>query len=294
VTDWLPLHWRARAASFGLSGAPIASIIGSPLITYLMFALNWRMMFLIIGCVGVLWALCWLFHFRHYPKLFFAPVSKVRPSKGFSKQKIHWKQILYNGNFQLTCLIFFTFVYTVFFALMWLPGYLIQMHHTSTLSTGYLVLPAWICSAVFTLLGGWLSDFLLKRTGSLRKSRSLLIGFSFLFSGLSFLSIIFADQLFMQLFWMSLGLGFSFAPNAPIYALLADLFGPSVGIAQGFISFFFGLASAVSPFLTGWVTQVTGNFQAAFFIIAVLSISASLLLLFFQHPDRKINTEIVS
>jgi cyanate permease len=85
--------------------------------------------------------------------------------------------------------------------------------------------------------------------------------------------------------WMSLGLGLAFIMMSPLYALNADMFPAFSGVVQGISSSFFALAGILSPSITGWVTQYTGNFHAAFYLVTGLSVSTSLIVLFFQRPD---------
>ncbi|HEY2810706.1 MAG TPA: MFS transporter [Rhabdochlamydiaceae bacterium] len=283
IADWLPSQWRARAISFGLFGLPFASIAGAPLTTYLIDTFNWQTMFIILGSLGIIWAFLWRRLFRDHRKNFYMPTSTT--SSSAPKPKIPWKSILSNPTFQASCWLYFAFGYSVSFFLMWLPGYLTQTHGASIRSTGYLVLPPWICSAGFMLLGGWLSDHLWKRTNSLRISRSYLMGFSMILSGLCFLPIPFSDSLTFDLIWMSLGLGLAFILMAPLYALNADMFPAFSGVVQGISSSYFAVAGILSPSITGWITQLTGNFHAAFYLVTGLSITTSLIVLFFQRPD---------
>jgi len=285
VTDWIPSEWRARATALGLFGIPFSSIIGAPLITYLIDVFNWQTMFIVLGMTGVVWSAFWLLLFRKQPETLFAPLS-ASPA-GAPRREIPWKKILLNPTFQASCAIYFAFGYTVFFGLMWLPGYLAQMHGASIRDTGYLVLPPWIASAFLLLAGGWISDYLWKKTSSLRIARSCLMGTALFLSGLCFMPIAFSDSLVVSLIWMSLGLGLAFILHPPIYSLNADLFGPFAGVAQGITSGCFALAGILSPSLTGWITQITGSFQGAFFLVTAMSLVTSTIVLLFQQPDRE-------
>lgn len=288
IADWLPPEWRARAISFGLFGLPFASVIGAPLTTYLIDTFNWQTMFIILGSLGIIWAFLWRRLFRDHRSHFYQPSGSTASNgtaSNISKKKIPWKSILSNPAFQASCWLYFAFGYSVSFFLMWLPGYLAQTHGASIRSTGFLVLPPWICSAGFMLLGGWLSDHLWKRTNSLRISRSYLMGMSMILSGLCFLPIPFSNDLTLDLIWMSLGLGLAFILMAPLYALNADMFPEFSGVVQGISSSFFAVSGILSPSITGWVTQKTGNFHAAFYLVTGLSVCTSLIVLFFQRPD---------
>lgn len=287
IADWLPPQLRARALSFALCGLPFASIIGAPLTTSLIEAFNWQTMFIILGTFGVLWAFLWRRLFRNHRKNFYTPIVTDGTKNEPAKPKIPWKSILSNPAFQSSCWLYFAFGYTVSFFLMWLPGYLAQTHGASVRSTGYLVLPPWICSAGFMLLGGWISDYLWKKTGSLRTSRSYLMSSSMILSGLCFLPIPFSNDLTVDLIWMSLGLGSSFILMAPLYALNADMFPKFSGVVQGISSSYFAVAGILSPGITGWVTQVTGNFHAAFYLVTGLSVSTSLIVFYFHRTRLK-------
>ncbi len=285
VTDWIPSRWHARATALGLFGIPMASIIGAPFVTFLISQWDWRVMFVVLGFAGVIWAVLWLILFRKHPKALFSAVSVK--SGEFSFKKTPWKAIFLNPTFTTSCIIYFAYGYTVFFVLMWSPAYLTQTHKLSIQMTGLVLVPPWICAAIFMLVGGWLSDYLWKKTSSLRIARSTLIGSGLLMSGLCLIPIIYSQGLVWDLAWLSLALGFASALHPPIYTLNADLFGPYAGMAQGVLSCYFAISGIVAPTVTGWILQSTGSFQNAFLIVAALSVSTSVMILLFQRPDRE-------
>jgi MFS family permease len=287
VTDWIPVRWRARASALGLFGIPFASILGAPLITFLITKFSWRTMFVFLGALGVVWAFFWLLLFRKHPHALFATVKEGSPEKTGIVRKIPWKAILLNPTFFSSCSIYFAYGYTLFFVLMWAPSYLVNVHKISLQETGLYLVPPWICAAIFMIGGGWLSDYLWKKTQSLRIARSYLIGFGLLLSGSCFIPLIFSQGLVWDLMWLSLGLGFASILHPPIYTLNADLFGPFAGIAQGITSAYFAISGILSPSLTGWFTQVTGNFHAAILLVVSLSLVTSTVVILFQRPDRE-------
>lgn len=285
VTDWIPSRWHARATALGLFGIPMASIIGAPFVTFLISQLSWRSMFVILGFAGVIWAVFWMVLFKDHRKSFFSAVSVKKG--GFSLKNTPWKAIFLNQTFTTSCIIYFAYGYTMFFVLMWAPGYLTQVHNLSIQMTGLVLVPPWIAAAFFMLAGGWLSDYLWKRTNSLRLARSSLIGSGLLISSLCLIPLMFSQGLFWDIFWLSLSLGFAASLHPPIYTLNADLFGPFAGMAQGVLSCYFALSGIASPTITGWVVQTTGNFQLAILLVAGLSFTTSVMILLFQKPDKE-------
>jgi len=275
MTHWLEPQWRARCISIGLLGVPVASIIGAPFISYLIEAFNWRLMFVVLGLLGLLWSIFWIWIFRG------------KEPQALLQEKVSYLQFFKNPLFIGNCFNFFIFGYTVFFALMWLPGYIQQTFALDLIKTSGIALFPWISSAFFVVLGGVISDALWKKTESTRIARVYPIAFGMALSGLSFFAISFSDQLSFDILFLSLGLGFAFFVNAPLYSLNADLFKENVATAQGIMTGFFALAGIVSPSLTGWLTQSTGNFKSAILLVSLLSLLAFFIALFLQRVRAK-------
>lgn len=68
VADWLPASERGRATAFGLNAVPMSQVIGAPLLSYMVSSLGWKLMFAILGTMGIAWAAVWLVVFRDYPE----------------------------------------------------------------------------------------------------------------------------------------------------------------------------------------------------------------------------------
>lgn len=290
IAENLEPHWRGKCVSIGLLGVPLSSLIGAPLFSLIIQMISWQAMFMIIAVPGIIWALLWPFCFK---KRYKARHSGYMPTKVGTlnseiemKHRTPWREFFTSRLFIGSCANFFIFGYIVFFALTWLPGYVEQTYHVNILKTGGLLIFPWGASVFFVLLGGLVSDHIWKKTESLRKARVYPIGIGMLLSGLSFLSIYYSESLALDILLLSLGLGFAFFINSPIYSLNIDLFKRHSGTAQGIMVSFFALAGIISPSLTGWLVQLTGNFRVAIFHVALLSIVAFFIALCFQRGKK--------
>ncbi len=295
LANWLPMKERARALGLDLVGVPLASLIGAPLITSLIVAFGWKITFLILGSLGIAWAVVWLFFFRTHPQdssWVSAPeCAYIQQDQNLNSTvdtdvPLNWKDILLNRTFITNTLAFFSFGYFVFFAITWFPGYLAKTYQLELQEIGLLLIAPWATASLFILLGGFLSDWIWKHTESLRLSRSYLIGISQLLSALSLIPLLFSHDVKWTLFFLSLGTGFAFLPNASFFALNADLSHEHAGKSQGMMTAFFAFSGILAPFLTGLLTDWTGNFNAAIFIVLFLSIFSGLGIVFFQFPDH--------
>jgi len=292
ITDWLEPYYRSRCVSIGLLGVPLASVIGAPLLTLVIHVFSWRVLFYLLGIVGVIWVVFWLIYFKKIEQKHIPFSFPVQSSEQLLKTDIPTsnltllKQMFRSRAFVGNCINYFIFGYIIFFALNWLPGYFQQTFHLDILNTGWVIMIPWIISAIFLILGGFVSDYLWKHTHKIRVSRILPIAFAILLSGISFFLVSYTKSFTADIIFLSLGLGFAFFANSAFYSLNADLFEQRAGTAQGIITAFSAFGGILAPYLTGLVTQQTGSFHSAFYLISFLCISGFLQSIFFQKIEE--------
>lgn len=295
ITDWLPSSERARALSFGLVAIPIASVIGAPLIAHLVADYGWRVMFFSISSVGILWAALWYFIFRDRPEAskYVNAQEKALIHASQEKEKtpdappISWRYILTHPTLVANNIGYFSCGYMIFFATLWLPAYFLSVHGLDLKSTGWYLTIPWICGALFLKAGGFLSDWLYKKTGSKRIARSHLIWMSQLLAAINFVAVGFTDNLFSSIFFLSLGLGFGFLPQSLFFSVNIDVAKTRAATAQGITSGCLSLAGIIAPALTGWLIDFSGSYKSAFLLLGGLSLLSVIAVILFHHPDRE-------
>jgi predicted MFS family arabinose efflux permease len=233
VADWMPHPWRSRCMAMGLVGVPVSSLVGAPLLTYIIESSGWRNMFLAMGALGILWSLSWFFNFK----------GKTNPhlsssEKGAPTHRKPFFSLLTTPCILVNCAIYFIFAYILFFGLFWLPGYFEKTHKVGIEHTGFLVILPWTVGAFFLLSAGWASDFLWKKTHSLRHCRTFLIDAGMILSALCFFLLARSQSTERDLILISFGLGFAFIANPIVNTLAVDLFPHSPGLSQALHSFF--------------------------------------------------------
>lgn len=297
-TDWLPVSERARALAVGLAAVPFASVLGAPFISHLVAAVGWRWMFVILGALGVIWAVAWMLLFRDKPALSKhvspAELSHIQSElealpnqQGHSlkEQKTTWKFMLFNRSLLVNNYAFFVFGYLLFFAITWLPGYLEQTYAIKIKEVGWFLVAPWLLATILILLGGVISDWLWKKTRSIRMARSHLIWICQIISALCFIPVIFSHSLMVSLIGITLGVGFGMMPNAAFYAINADLARDRVATSLGIMDCAFAAAGILAPLITGVLSNATGSFTAAFSLLIGLTFTSALAIILFQNPD---------
>jgi len=294
VSNWLPPSERARALSLGLVAIPISSVVGSPLASFLVADYGWRTMFFAISSVGIIWAVVWYFAFRNRPeesKYVNEAELKVINTKDAieskNKEPVDWRFILTHPALIANNIAYFAYGYMLFFATLWLPGYFLSQHGLNLKSVGLFLIIPWFVAAVFLKTGGVISDWLYRKTGSSRLSRSHMIWSSQLLSAFFFLLLGFTESLGFSILFLSLGLGFGQLPQPAFFSVNIDVAGNRAGSAQGVTSSCLSLAGILAPFITGWLIDYTGSYKAAFLLLAALTSVAVLVVILFHHPDKK-------
>ncbi len=295
INRWLPPSERARAFSLGLVAIPLSSVIGAPLTSYLVSDFGWRHMFFIISGIGIIWAVVWYFLFRDHPedsslmsdeeKTLLA--STCVENQKHKKHSIDWHFILTHPTLIANNIAYFAFGYMLFFATLWLPGYFLSQHNLNLKSVGWYLMIPWLTGAIFLKAGGFLSDWLYKKTGNLRVSRSHVIWGSQLLAAIFFVLLGFTDSLGMSIFFLSLGLGFGLLPQPAFFSINVDVAKRASASSQGITSSCLSLAGILAPLLTGWLIDLTKSFQGAFFLLAGFTILAVIIVIFFHHPDKE-------
>ena len=304
VTDWLPMSERAKSTAIGLAAVPMAAVVGGHLIPHLILTVGWKPMFFVLGSLGIVWAVIWYYAFRDYPEnsKFVSPkelalIREGQPSdagKSCAEIRRHhldtgtttWKFILFNPSLLANNYAFFAFGYLLFFAVNWLPGYLEQTYHVELKHVGWFVTAIWLPATILLPAAGFLSDYLWKKTGSMRIARSHQIWICQLLCAICFFAVTQVHSLPIATALISAGLGIGLAPNAAFYALNSDLAKDRAATSLGLMDSFFAAAGIMALALTGILSDKSGNFNLPIMLLVGFTLTSVVGILLFQHPDR--------
>ncbi|MFC7395447.1 MFS transporter [Scopulibacillus cellulosilyticus] len=302
VSDWLSKDERAIALSNSLVAVPIANAIGAVIVSGLISLVDWRWTFIILAIAGLIWTPLWIIFFRDRPEQSkFVNEAELRhihsgldnekgdheePASNKKEVQGLWKFLFTNPTLLANDWAFFVFGYYVFFFMTWLPSYLEKVYGLKLTSIGLFSVIPWVLAAIFLYALGYISDAILKKTGSLRKSRSHPIWITQLLAAICILPVIFTHSLTVSLIFISLAVAFGMGSNSTFYAINVDVAQERSGTALGVMDTFFAIAGIIAPTITGWIVQTTGNFTNAFWLLAILALTSVLAVLFFHNPDK--------
>jgi MFS family permease len=285
VSDWFDVKDRGTPSGVYTSGAYIGPTLAPPILTGLMLAFNWRVMFIVMGLAGIVGAVLWFMIYRDPRTQVLEPQdadylranreakSGITPRQWTSLFRFRAMWVLMLGAF---CTGYITWMYQT-----WLPAYLEMQQHISIAKTGILASVPLICAFFGALCGGYISDWLVKRGVELVASRRvpLVIGLllSAAFTGLAAIATsagMAITCIAVSMFFMQFGITCKWIL---VTAVTPQAYTASAASNQNFAGF---LGGTLSPILTGFIVDVTGSFVLALAIGAIITLIGAALFQF--------------
>lgn len=258
ITEHFEKAQMARAKSILQSGASVGFAVGSIVITALIAAHSWRMMFFVLGLVGLALSVALFFVMKPSET---AQVAKDAAPKVSEKKRIG--ALLKNTlTWKIASVYFFTNI--VFWGLQsWLPSYWVKVKGMSMVEMGaYSMIPPTLGFLSF-LTCGWLLD----RFFHQKEKYLICIGsvvaavFIYLMANAQSIPLAFA--------YLSISNVFLNAISISVFVSIMKHFPQnSVGTATGLINSLAQLGSFISPMLIGAVLSATHqNYGIAFSVL---------------------------
>jgi ACS family glucarate transporter-like MFS transporter len=263
VSRWFPASQRGRA----MGGVCIGHALGAaatPALVFLLIGLQgWRWTFMEFGVLGVAWCLVWYWWFRdtpeEHPSANSAESELIQAGGGASAQSrshaIPWRTFLRSRNIFFLCAMYFAYGYSLYFYITWLPTYLIEARGFTLASAGLFSALPWLFGAVAFLCGGWLTDYLVTRTGNKRVARCGIGAFGLTMSALMLVFVALTGNAVAAALFIALALFFQFLTTPSVWATCLDIGRHRAGVVSGTTNTFGNLAGTLAPIVFGYILQ---------------------------------------
>ncbi|WP_298237896.1 MFS transporter [uncultured Algibacter sp.] len=290
--EWFPVKERAIAQGIFNAGASIGNVIAPFVIVFLYTQFGWKTTYIILGAVGMLWVIPWLFLNKSTPEKHpwvteeertLIVADRIEKDELIHNKKVKSlsvsKILSYKQSWGVLFCRFFIEPIWWFFA-GWMPIYLNDKFGLSIEEIASTMWISYLMAAVGSILGGMFAGELMKKR-SVDFSRKATIALGGLLILIAFVCIItfVGENNFMTFIYLA-GLalfGFQFAIGN-IQTISSDLFrGPSVGTLAGLA----GTIAAVSPMIMNWfVGQITTSSYTPAFIAICVAVALGVLSIF--------------
>jgi MFS transporter, ACS family, D-galactonate transporter len=266
---------RGRAnglISAGWAGGPaVGTLVGGLLIA----RVGWRMFFVVLGAISLVWLLPWIKWMPRGPGLVTAKASPPASILEILRERSAW------GTF----VGLFCFNYLWYFLITWLPFYLVRHRNFSLQTMSAVGGTAFFILAISVLVAGWIADRWILARGSPTLVLKTLCGGGLGLASLTFVLVFLVPDhtlamLILIFSCASLGLC---APN--LWTMTQILAGPqTAGKWTGLENFCGNLAGIVAPIVAGFILERTGTFLWTFAITSVVALLGAASYIFLVGP----------
>ena len=291
VAAWFPARERGTASAVFNSAQYFATVLYAPLMGWITHSFGWRYTFMVMGGLGILLVPLWmrLIHSpKDHPRISKTELEQIESGGGlvdmdagrnvlspdkpprFSViQQLLGNRMLigiYMGQYFITTL--------TYFFITWFPVYLVQGRGMTILKAGFVAsLPA-ICGFAGGILGGILSDYLLRQGYSLTAARKIPIVGGMMLS-ICMIACNYVDSAWIAVGIMSLAF-FGKGIGALGWAVVSDTSPKeSAGLSGAVFNTFGNIAGISTPIIIGYIVQGTHSFNGALIFVAANAVAAA-------------------
>jgi len=306
VAAWFPGNERGTASAFFNSGQYFATVIFAPLMGWIAHDFGWRYVFYVMGVLGVIVGIIWIktmYGPKEHPAINEAEFDYISrggalvdmdvrkdPKAGSGPKWDHIRQLLSNRMMLGVYLGQFCINTLTYFFLTWFPVYLVKERGLSILQAGFVAtLPA-LCGFIGGVLGGVISDYILRKTNSLTAARKIPIVGGMLLS-MSIIGCNYVDGQALVVGFMALAF-FGKGIGALGWAVVSDTSPKEAGgVSGGLFNTFGNLSSITTPIIIGYILAATGSFNGALVFVGINALCAAIAYLFIVGKIERVHLQ---
>lgn len=287
VTAWFPTSERGRASAIFNASQYFALPIFAPIFAWLIYTRGWQSCFWFLGALGAVLTVVWftnIYPVREHPRISEAEVQFIKSggglvntdARGAKKNTLTWATVklllsyrmlvgVYVGQYCITTL--------TWFFLTWYPLYLVQARHMSVLKVGFFAAVPGLCGGIGGILGGVISDSLLRRGWSVSFARKLPIMAGMALS-MTMVACNYAHAQWVMLLWMSVAF-FGKGVGALGWTVISDTSPKGmVGMNGALFNLFGNTAGITTPLIIGYIVAKTHSYNGALIFVSLIAFCA--------------------
>jgi ACS family D-galactonate transporter-like MFS transporter len=280
---------RGLAVGLYMTGTKLGPALGFPICAFLVTRLSWQHMFLLIGAISLLWLVPWMFWVKKddiaaVPRQRRADTGAAAPLQTISAGEIVRSPVMWGIIIGTYC-----YMYFVYYCMTWMPIYFKERQGMSVTEMGWYGGFAFGGMAAIAALAGWAADWFIQRGYDPINVRKGFTIAGFVLAATQTLGI-FTNSTSLMVFFAVFSLCGLGLATANYWALTQTLIpGGSIAMVVGIQNTAANVAGIVAPWLTGWMIQKTGSFDAPIKAVGlwlVIGIASYLVLVRWKYAPR--------
>lgn len=279
VAEWFPKRERALATGIFNAGCNVGAVIAPAVVPWITVTFGWPAAFLATGAIGFLWVIFWLLLYEvPEKKKSLSPAELAHilsdPAEPVP-ERIGWLSLLRHRQTWAIVIGKFLTDPIWWFYLYWLGKFLNARFGLTLIKLGLPLVAVYALADVGSVGGGWVSSALIKKGGTVSRSRKAVM----LACALLVVPVMAANQvsgLWTAVLLIGLAAGAHQAWSANIFTFASDMFPKQ---AVGSVTGLGGMAGAFGGMLFSTLAGHILEWTGSYFVLFVISGSAYLVAL---------------
>ena len=301
LAHWFPQNERARANSIYSIGMYAGIAFLSVPLFWLTQTYGWRLMFILTGIAGVIFGMIWYVSYREPQDSKIANQAELdyivaggglKAVAPGSRMPFRWKYVVQLFSFrQMACAAVAQFggnaVLTFF--LIDFVNYLVNQRHMAFLHAGFFAALPYMAAAIGGIVGGQVSDLILKNGGGANLARKLPIVTGLIMAAcIPLVNYIPQGQDGLVILVMSICFFGQGATNLG-WTVISDIAPKQlVGITGGAFNLVTNLSGILTPIIIGVILQYTGSYDLSLLFIGALPLIGAFLYVFVMGDIKRL------
>ena len=274
LSRWMLPSERGYAQGITHAGSRLGAALTPPVVVFLITAYGWRTPFVAFGALGILWSLVWFWYYRDSPEehrsVNLAERNLIHSASGGPRKRVGssvpWKLIFSSGTLWALCAMYFCYQYALAVYLDWFPTYLKDHRGFTLKEMGFYASLPLFAGVVGDLAGGWVSDILLRKGGSVTHARRLVGVTGFLIAAIGIIPATLTTDPKTCVAFSCLAFGGLELTVGVSWAIPLDIAGDFAGSAAALMNSVGNIGAAISPAVLAYL--VTGYGWNVPFLVA--------------------------
>lgn len=301
VSNWFPREEQASAVGMANAGQPLGAALAGPVVGFIAVSFGWRISFVAIAAIGLLWVVAWLLLATDRPEghrwLDMASRARVvqERSRRAAAPALPLGTYLRRPAILATGFAFFGYAYILYFFLSWFPTYLTMSQGLSVQRMGAVNAIPWLVGFLGLASSGFVCDAIFRRRGDALFARKLVLVGSLLVAAACVALAGVVRGVVPVVALMAVSVFFMYLTASTYWAIILDTVPEArVGGVSGFVHLIANLAGIVAPSVTGFLVEWSGSFSSAFILTGGIAVLGALAVaVFVREPEPAAGAALV-
>ena len=299
-SQWIHPDRRASAVGLmnsGIAGGSVIALICTP---WLISVWSWQGAFYLYGLLGVVWFIFWIYSAQSRPSplpewqsaVALAPqlTPKAPPVVAADEQiypRLTIRRMLHSRAVWAIAIAHISINWSLYLILSWFPTFVNREMGVDLQTAGLLALAPTVISLVMAPAAGRLFDRLVSQGYNRRTIRRAMQSVAFAGITLAMLTVTLTDSLIISVAVITLSNALGAFSIGGFATNHLDVAPNQAGLLMGVTNTLAAVSSGASVFVSGWIQDVSGGWDAVFYLAALVSVAGAFVYSLLADVDRE-------